>query len=195
VGACGGNGQGGHKGRPYKERTVHHRRSIRLKGYDYSQAGAYFVTICTQDRICLFGEVADDRMRLNGAGEMAVSLWQQLPTRFPDIEIDAFIVMPNHLHGIIVLPDGGAAVGAPLVGARNVPTLGHIIGAFKSAATVAYVRGVKSNGWPEFRQRLWLRNYYEHVVRDETALNRIRQYIDENPARWAFDDENPNRTA
>ena len=136
--------------------------------------------------------------------------------------------MPNHLHGIILLPDIGATnrattrvaptngdedttpVGAPLVGAHNgvtnrattrvaptggrgAPTLGDVVGAFKSAATVEYIRSVKAKGWPEFRRRLWQRNYYEHVIRDEKALNRIRRYIDENPAQWAFDDENPQK--
>jgi putative transposase len=143
-------------------------------------------------------------MHLNAAGEMAASVWAGLPARF-NIEVDAFVVMPNHIHGIIVLPDRGAAtraaptddandVGAPLVGAR-IPTVGEVVGAFKSAATVAYIRGVKERDWSEFRRRLWQRNYYEHVIRDETALNRLRRYIDENPLRWAFDDENPNRMA
>lgn len=81
--------------------NIHHRRSIRLPGYDYSQAGAYFVTICTQNRLCLFGEVADGRMIQNVAGQMVETVWQQLPDRFPQILMDAFVVMPNHVHGII----------------------------------------------------------------------------------------------
>ena len=93
----------------------HHRRSIRLKGYDYSQAGAYFVTICTQDRECLFGDIVDGEMRLNDAGQMVHRIWNDLSVEYPDIEIDEFIVMPNHFHGIIVI------VGAPLVGARFCP--------------------------------------------------------------------------
>jgi REP element-mobilizing transposase RayT len=183
------------------------RRSLRLKDYDYAQAGAYFVTICTQDRLCLFGEVVDDVMRLSDAGEMASSLWKNLPAQFPAIAIDVFVVMPNHLHGIIVFPDIGPATrvapasgakgpteGVPLVRVRT-PTLGKVVGAFKSAATVEYVHGVKAKGWTKFRQRLWQRNYYEHVIRDETGLDRIRRYIEENPLRWAVDDENPNRVA
>jgi len=183
----------------------HRRRSIRLKDYDYTQAGAYFVTICTQDRTCLFGEVVDGCMGLNGAGQMLAAMWNGIPARLPGVEIDAFVVMPNHLHGIILLAD---AVGAPLVGAhahaavnrattRVAPTdisrLGDVVGAFKSLATVEYVRGVKTTRWPAFRVRLWQRNYYEHIIRNEQSLNRIRQYIDENPLRWAFDDENPQR--
>ena len=91
-----------------RDSAKHRRRSLRLKGYDYAQAGAYFVTICTQDRICLFGEVVDSSMRLNGAGQMLVGLWDDIPARFPDVELDAFVVMPNHLHGVILLADGGA---------------------------------------------------------------------------------------
>jgi len=113
--------------------------------------------------------------------------------------------MPNHLHGILDADTGGAttrvaptirqSVGAPLVGAPLARVrLGDVVGAFKSLATVGYIDGVKANGWPEFRGRLWQRNYYEHIIRDETALNRIRHYVDDNPARWEFDDENPRKT-
>lgn len=93
------------------------RRSLRLRGYDYAQAGAYFVTICTQGRACVFGEAADDTICLNAAGQLAATLWIGIPIQFPKIELDAFVVMPNHIHGIIVLPD--SIVGPPLVGARQ----------------------------------------------------------------------------
>lgn len=186
--------------------TIHRRRSLRLEGYDYGMAGAYFVTICTQDRACLFGDVAAGAMRLNEAGEMVATLWDGIAARFSGVEIDQFVVMPNHVHGILVLPDGdattkrsttmvaptnGDVVGAPLVGARV--RLGDVVGAFKSLATVGYIAGVKTKGWPQFRGRLWQRNYYEHVIRDDDALNRIRRYVDDNPARWEFDDENPQK--
>ena len=187
-----------------REAANDRRRSLRLKGYDYAQAGAYFVTTCTQDRTCLFGEVADDRICLNAAGQLAAILWSALPTRFPGIDLDAFIVMPNHVHGIVVVPDRAATVGAPLVGARAAdageraatraaPTIGNIVGAFKSLFTVEYIQGVKEGRWPRFRGRVWQRNYYEHVIRDEPDLARVRCYIDENPLRWALDDENPQR--
>lgn len=204
--------------------TIHRRRRLRLEGYDYSVAGAYFVTICTQDRACLLGEVVGGRMRLNEAGQMVAALWDGLAARFPSVEIDQFVVMPNHLHGVLILDaDAGGAttdrattrvaptdsglvgaplvgapvtnggpVGAPLVGARI--RLGNIVGAFKSLATTGYVVGVKDKGWPQFRGRLWQRNYYEHVIRDEAALDRIRRYVDDNPARWEFDDENPRKS-
>jgi putative transposase len=157
------------------------RRSLRLRGYDYANGGAYFVTICTQDRACLFGEVIDGSMRLNQSGQQIAMRWEGLAARFIGVEIDLFVVMPNHLHGILVLPDVGAMA----------TQLGDVAGAFKSMTTVDYIRGVKAKGWPKFRGQLWQRNYYEHVVRDETELNRIRQYIDDNPAQWEFDDENP----
>jgi REP element-mobilizing transposase RayT len=133
-------------------------------------------------------------MCLNAAGELAAMLWNEMPVRFPAIELDAFVIMPNHLHGIIVLPDR-AIVGAPLVGARSdgSTAIGDIVGAYKSIFTVEYIQGVKDCRWPAFDRRVWQRNYYEHVIRDETDLARIRCYIDENPLRWEFDDENPRR--
>ena len=185
----------------------HHRRSIRLKGYDYSQAGAYFITLCTQDRACLFGKVVNGEMRLNDAGRMVLAEWNRLPERFPQVVLDAFVVMPNHVHGILVITDPaptagatlgatvGATVGATLVVAPTAPTVGNIIGAFKSRVTVEYIRGVKTSGWPPFRGRLWQRNYYEHIIRNERALNAIRRYILENPLRWHLDRENLARTA
>jgi putative transposase len=97
----------------------HRRRSLRLKGYDYAQAGAYFITMCTQDRACLFGKVVDGTMCLNDAGQLVAILWSDMPVHFPGIDSDVFVVMPNHLHGIIVLSDNTAVVGAPLVGAQD----------------------------------------------------------------------------
>ncbi len=194
------------------------RRPLRLKSYDYAQAGVYFVTIVVQGRSCLFGEVAGEDMRLNGAGQMARRVWQALPRRFPTIDLDTFVVMPNHIHGIIGID---TSVGAPLVGAqgsvdqgpgtqrairrenqhrattRVAPTgggryvLGDVVGAYKSLATVEYVRGVEGLGWPPFHGRLWQRNYYEHIVRNDESLRRIRRYVLDNPARWSFDRENP----
>jgi REP element-mobilizing transposase RayT len=170
-----------------------HRRSVRLKGYDYSASGAYFVTICTQNRACLFGEVRNGAVALNRAGEIAQSSWNGLPARFSWIGLDAFVVMPNHVHGIILV---GAQFIAPATvfgnrktGVMNhAPTLGEIVRAYKAAST----RFIRQAGIPNFA---WQRNYYEHVVRSEESLNRIRQYIVENPARWEFDRENPAATA
>ena len=184
----------------------HHRRSVRLNGYDYSHAGAYFVTVCTQDRVCLFGEIVTGIMRLNEAGHMVCIEWDALVARFSGIDLDAFVVMPNHIHGIIVFPTG-RSVGAPLVGAQDptpnetmanrattrvAPTLGDVVGAFKSRVAVEYARGVKAIGWTAFDRRLWQRNYYEHIIRDEESLHRVRRYILDNPAQWARDRDNPN---
>ena len=169
---------------------VHRRRSNRLAGYDYSLAGRYFVTIVTEGRSCCFGEVAGDEMRLNDAGQMACRTWEELPERFAGIKMDYFVVMPNHLHGIVVLSRSptGAEDRATT---RVAPTLGSVIGAYKSLTTVEYTRGVGALSWPPFERRLWQRNYYEHIVRDNESLSHIRQYILDNPAQWDLDQENP----
>jgi putative transposase len=167
----------------------HHRRSIRLKEYDYSQAGAYYVTIDVQNRECLFGEIVNYEMILNEAGEMVSEQWNALLERFPSIELDVYQVMPNHSHGIIVIIENVDPQN--IVVQNKKPTLGDIIGAFKSITTHEYILGVDNKHWPQFYKRLWQRNYYEHVVRDEKDLNRIRDYIQSNPANWDEDEENP----
>lgn len=175
---------------------IHHRRSIRLRGYDYSQAGAYFVTICAQNREGLFGEIVDGEMRLNAAGEMVERWYSELTNKFPDIECDEFVCMPNHVHFIAV------NVGADLcVRPVSVPrqTMGEHIGSplhrvvqwFKTMSTNEYIRGVNQNGWRPFPAKMWQRNYWEHIVRNETELNRIREYIRNNPAQWELDKLNP----
>lgn len=180
---------------PYK------RHSIRLKDYDYSSDGAYYVTLCAQERKCLFGEVINDGIVLNDAGKMIEYNWNKLPQRFLNIELDEFITMPNHFHGII-----NVTVGAPLVGAQNdniivgaqnnnragtrpAPTLGDIVGAFKSITTNEYIRNVKNNHWRQFDKQLWQRNYYEHIIRNDIELNEIRGYIKNNPYNWEEDKE------
>lgn len=211
------------------DRRDRNRRTIRLRTYDYTWAGAYFVTIVIQDRARLLGNLIGDQVRLGHAGRMVLDAWLRLPERFGTIRLDAFVVMPNHVHGIVVLTDsatssvvpGRAPVGAGLVPAlhrpdpsqtsesgvidrvadrvhtaesrattRVAPTVarprvGDIVGAFKSTTTLAYTVGVHRDGWPEFRRRLWQRNYYERIIRDEEELWRIRGYIRDNPARWA----------
>ena len=259
----------------------HHRRSIRLRGYDYRAVGAYFITIVAQDRACLFGEVVDGEMRLSEAGRMVERWWLELNRRFPHVSTDAYVVMPNHFHGIVVIHspppdttappdvgadlrvcpdsgdahDGGAHAGAPLqspdlggphdVGADlrvcpdsgGAPDVGadlrvcpntrvrpdstgaHDVGAdlrvcpntrvcpdsggahigaplptivqwFKTMTTNEYIRMVKHAGWTPFQGRLWQRNYYEHIIRNERALERIRDYILTNPLHWHLDREN-----
>ena len=174
----------------------HHRRSIRLKEYDYSQAGAYYVTIDVQNREGLFGEIVNYEMILSEAGKMIEEQWLALLERFSNIELDVYQVMPNHFHGIIVIiePDMGAGIkhGARTSPApTRKPALGDIVGAFKSITTHEYIQGVDNKNWRQYYKRLWQRNYYEHVIRDEADLNRIRDYIQSNPANWDEDEENP----
>ena len=173
------------------------RRSIRLKEFDYAEPGAYFVTIVTQDRSCLFGDILNGQMQLSRAGEAVTRWWLELARKFTTVETDEFVVMPNHCHGIIVIidPPVGAdlRVGPPTArtGAHIGAPLPMIVQWFKTMSTNEYMRGVKNLGWTPLRGRLWQRNYYEHIIRGEESLNRIRQYILDNPARWEFDRENP----
>lgn len=166
----------------------HHRRSIRLKGYDYSQAGAYFITCCVQKRICLFGEIEHHVLSLNHAGRMIEKIWLELPDYYQNVETDAFVVMPNHFHGIVVLKNVGAG---PRACPESQMTLPDIVHRFKSLTTTQYRKGVKSQNWEPFMGKLWQRNYYEHIVRNSDDLNRIREYIQNNPHNWISDDNNP----
>jgi putative transposase len=202
----------------------HHRRSIRLPGYDYTQARAYFVTIVTHNRENIFGEVVDGEMRLNGFGEIAKREWERLPKQFKHIELGAFIIMPNHVHGIIIIHDNrrgtadlhnqdnpqdphrrGTAdfpnqdnpqdprraptttttekFGKPVSG--SIPT---IMRSYKSAVAlrVNYAR-------PGDSTPVWQRNYYERIIRNEREMGAIWRYIQSNPARWADDNENPDK--
>ncbi len=174
------------------------RRSIRLKGYDYSQAGGYYVTIVTQLRESFFGKICDGEMIFNDAGRMVNIEWGSLQERFPNIETDVFQVMPNHLHGIIIIHNP-EPVGAGLVPAhatkattRVAPTIGEIVGAFKSITTHKYIQGVDEFAWPVFYKKLWQRNYFEHVLRDLADYERIAGYILDNPLNWDQDEENPH---
>ena len=163
----------------------HRRRSIRLKGYDYSQAGAYFVTICIQHGQSRLGTVQDGMLVPSPAGEMVAACWATLPERFPHIDLDVFTLMPNHIHGnILILKTGLNAAQNPIV-------LGDIVGAFKSITTHQYIQGVREKGWEPFQKRLWHRDYYEHIIRSERALDAIRAYIIHNPANWQADQLHP----
>ncbi|MEA3359178.1 MAG: transposase [Thermodesulfobacteriota bacterium] len=166
------------------------RQSIRLRGYDYSQSGAYFVTICTQNKKCFFGNMVNDEMVLNDAGRMINMIWDELPFNYPGVNIDEFQIMPNHVHGIIILDNGQPRGVAPTAAAGL--SLPDVVHRFKSLTTARYIRGVKQNQWPPFPGKLWQRNYYEHIVRDENELNEIRRYIRDNPRKWDLDRENPN---
>ena len=185
--------------------ALHHRCSIRLSGYDYSRAGAYFITICTQNRQYLFGQIVDGMMRLNDAGGIAQQCWNEIPIHFPHLELDEFVIMPNHVHGIVVITDANAAVGAknfsplqppphsPLQSPLQPPprrTTQQPCGTSKTVGSI--VRGFKIGVTKWMRQNtnihdVWQRNYWEHIKRDESELNRIRQYIHNNPAQWELD--------
>jgi len=249
--------------------NLHHRRSIRLKGYDYSKAGLYFITICVEDRLCLFGEITlktsvgaclvdalnvDDKnsqiMILNDPGKMIEKEWLALTNRFINIQLHEFIIMPNHFHGILeIVKNTDIHVRVPLVGTLDVDTsnddnepsnihiplvgtldvdtqntgdqnmyiyndgigqspdkgqpidigqpqgiaptqhktVGDMMDAFKSITTVEYIRGVKKFGWQTFNGKLWQRNYYEHIIRNEESYDRISNYIINNPANWKND--------
>jgi REP-associated tyrosine transposase len=151
----------------------HHRRSIRLRGYDYAQTGCYFVTLCTQGHICLLGDVVNEQMEPNPAGRMVSKAWDLLPDHCPRMEIDAHVVMPNHIHAVIVLlpPDD-----------EGILSLADVVRRFKTFTTRRYTVGVRRYGWLPFAGRLWQRNYHEHIIRNERSLNKIRQYIADNPA-------------
>jgi REP-associated tyrosine transposase len=168
------------------------RRSIRLRQYDYARAGAYFVTICTKGRECLFGDVVDGEMRMNAWGNTVRTCWDDLPRHYPRVNTDAIVIMPNHVHGVIVLADdyhdpvGAGLKPAPTTKSVKRHGLPEIVRAFKtfSARRLNKIRGIR--GIP-----LWQRNYFERVVRDPDEMNRIRQYIANNPARWTDDENNP----
>ncbi len=185
---------------------IHRRKPTRLRGYDYSHPGAYFVTVCTASRAFPFGNVIDGKMQLNNAGRVVLSAWTELPAHYAGLELDAFVVMPNHIHGIIVLhtaADKGAMVGAgsprPLSVAESTVdepgvvtaplrvSFGRVVAYFKYESTK---RINALHGTPG--KRLWQRNYHEHVIRRGDSLDRIRRYIAGNPARWSFDRENPH---
>lgn len=188
---------------------IHHRRSIRLQGYDYSQAGGYFVTLVTWHREFLFGEIANGEMRLNKIGKIVEWEWLELSKRLPYVELGAHMVMPNHFHGILfihenvgatrqgqtrpnpsegqlqsMIPDG--IDGSPLHHGPKPASLGAIISQFKSRVTKHIWK------FPEFKETpIWQRNYYEHILRNETDFQNKTDYIEANPMLWDKDDENP----
>jgi putative transposase len=211
------------------DHNIHHRRSIRLNGFDDAQAAACFVTICSQNRECLFGHIAEGEIYLSAAGHLIHTIWQQIPTHYPGIDIAECVVMPNHIYGIILINtivgagpracpgskvqrhpidprdamgprdlveppksiqprDFGQARGLAPTGGLSLPDAVH---RFKTMTTKRYADGVKQSAWPPFPGRLWQRNYWEHIIRNEADHLRIIEYIQNNPARWAQDRLNP----
>lgn len=156
---------------------------LRKRGYDYASPGSYFVTICIMRRACLLGEVLDGEMQLSHAGVVIDSWWRTIPRHHPSVELDAMVVMPNHLHGVIHIgTDPNATV---------TPSLPRIMHWFKNRSTYDYILGVQRQGWPRFPGKLWQDTYYDRIVRNECELERVRAYIEANPAKWAEDEEIP----
>ncbi len=181
----------------------HHRQSIRLRQYDYSWPGVYFVTICVREKECVLGEIVNGEMRLSEWGSIVHEFWDMLPAHFPDVTMDCCVTMPNHHHALInIHHDRRGAVAAPNIAAPHAgnsdgetgeatsplrPTLGQIV-AYHKYQTTKRINALRGMPGAPF----WQRNYWEHVVRDDIDLNRIRQYIENNPLRWHEDQLNPS---
>ena len=184
---------------------IHHRNSIRLKGYDYSQEGGYYLTIVTYGRQVLFGAVVGGKMRVNAMGKIVQECWGEIPDHFPNVGVDDFVVMPNHVHGILFIHENNRAAtySIPLAGARTrrgtiyraptkteqfgKPTAGSlptIVRTFKATVTRRAGRELSSSN-------IWQRNYYEHILRDQADYERVASYILDNPLDWDQDEENP----
>ncbi len=166
---------------------MHRRRSIRLKGYDYSQAGAYFITICTPNRECLFGDIVDGKMRINDAVDIIADEWLETAEIRNEIELDEWVMMPNHFHGIVVIADGRGDRRIAPTGPQP-RSIGAVMAGFKSAATKRINELHQTPG-----AKLWQRNDWEHIIRNESELGRIREYIRNNPAQWELDKLHPGR--
>jgi putative transposase len=165
---------------------IHHRRSIRLPWYDYSQDGWYYITLCILGNKCLLGKFIDGKIQLYQYGRIVEDCWAWLAQRYAYVHLDDYVIMPNHLHGIIRIQMGGSRT-APTGNMPKHKPLSRLVGTFKTVSTkqVNIIRNTPG-------RKLWQRNYYEHIIRDEDELNRIRQYISENPANWQKDQENQN---
>lgn len=180
---------------------IHHRRSIRLKHYDYSQEGAYFITVCTKDKEWLFGNVINGEMQLNDMGNLTLQCWKDIPKHFPNAVPDEFIVMPNHIHGIIIFNVGAKNISPGMPDISHIPrdgnsdraknilplqhgttmTIGSVIRGFKIGVT----KWARANG---ASHDPWQRNYYEHIICNEAELEKIREYIINNPVNWETDE-------
>jgi len=157
------------------------RKPLRLPGYDYGNAGMYFITICTHGRRCLFGRIADGKMHLNELGVIAETCWHDLAAHYPHVDLDSFVIMPNHVHGIVCLTHHAVA-GDETALRHGLP---EVIRAFKTFSARRITSRRKAS------EPLWQRGYYEHIIRREDSLDNIREYIETNPLRWHLDRENP----
>lgn len=161
------------------------RRSLRLKDYDYSKSGAYFITICVKDRQCLLGSIVDAEIKLSEHGLITTKSWKWLSSAYPHISLDEWTIMPNHLHGVIFInqPNAGGSRTAPTI-PQSLP-LSRLVGAFKTVSSKHINIHRQTPGAP-----FWQRGFYEHIIRDEKSLERISEYILTNPLRWQLDREN-----
>ncbi|MBN2803093.1 MAG: transposase [Deltaproteobacteria bacterium] len=170
---------------------LHHRKSIRLDGYDYTREGYYFITVCTHKHLHQFGEILDGFMVLNDVGHLVIDEWKKTETIRDNVILDEWVVMPNHFHAVIrTNPDCRGT-------ARRAPTTNELFGQPVSGSISTIVRSFKSAVTKRFHEipgnenmQLWQRNFWEHIIRDEESLFNIRKYIEENPARWESDKMN-----
>lgn len=169
--------------------NISQRKSLRLKNYDYSQNGFYFITICIQNKECLLGEIIDQEMILNHAGRMIDTIWHEIPKYYEGFKIHEYIVMPNHIHGIIEISSrrGGPLCPPELDSSPTGLSLSDMIQRFKTMTTNKYIYGVKNHDWKVFPKQLWQRSYYEHIIRNEKTLEEIQTYIINNPKNWDKD--------
>ena len=169
---------------------IHHRESMRLKNYNYSQDGYYFTTICTKNKIECFGEIIDGKMVLNECGKIVEKCWLEIPKHFPDVLLDEYIVMSNHIHGIVAIENQDPVV----VGNENFRSLLGWYGA-KSRSLSSIIRGFKIGVTKWCHQNnydsIWQKSFYDHIIRNEKSLDEIRKYIVENPLKWELDRNNP----
>ena len=170
------------------------RKPIRLKNYDYSLDGYYFVTICSKDRENIFGQnkiivgegLASSRhiVQLSELGHLIENQWRSIPTQIKNVELDEYIIMPNHIHGILKINNHDQREDA-----RPSPTIVDVICSFKSKCTVEYLKFIKNNNL-NVSGKIWQRSFYDHIIRDEKSLDKIREYIIKNPDNWLEDEEN-----
>ena len=170
---------------------IHHRRSVRLRGYDYSQAGAYFITKCAHNRRCIFGEIRNKEMYLNPFGEIAYREWEELPKRWQHLELGAFQIMPNHIHGVLVINDPQISqaddLSNPKIQWAKKPTVGQVVGAYDSITVTQSVKYIEGNSPDMVLGKLWQRGFHEHIIRTLESFDRISHYIINNPADWEND--------
>jgi len=158
------------------------RKRIRLLGLDYTQPNAYFITICTQNRVSLFGHINSKRMILNEAGQLIHTTWHKIEDRFSIVSLDKFVTMPNHIHGILWIN-----LSTVEDNTSGTVSISDVIHWFKTKTTFDYGQEVLDSGWAPYDKKLWQRSFYDRIIRDTEELHRTRRYIRNNPVRWSLD--------